>query len=224
MRATRKYSEGSVHGSVSYGEFKVINYFSSREVEIEFIDTGYKTRVRVDAIKSGKIKDKLRPTILGVGFVGIGDHKTSSNSVVDPAYNRWYGMLSRCYDRGHKFFNYYGGKGVTVCKEWHNFQNFARWYTRECKKLGLDPKDNGHEIDKDISGKKVYSPKTCKFITTQMNSEVSKSKHYKFISPDNERVSLFNLRKFCREQGLAQGHMGDVHSGKAKSHKGWTKG
>lgn len=39
-------------------------------------------------------------------------------------YRLWKGILERCYDAKHKGFNNYGGRGITVCEEWKNFDNF----------------------------------------------------------------------------------------------------
>lgn len=39
-------------------------------------------------------------------------------------YSIWTGMMRRCYEP--KFINYkfYGGRGITVCDEWHDFATF----------------------------------------------------------------------------------------------------
>jgi hypothetical protein len=34
-------------------------------------------------------------------------------------YNAWQSMLVRCYNRSHKSFPGYGGRGITVCDEWN---------------------------------------------------------------------------------------------------------
>ena len=55
-------------------------------------------------------------------------------------------------------------KDVTVCEEWHNFQNFAKWFE--------DNYVEGFELDKDIlvKGNKIYSPETCCFVPKEINS------------------------------------------------------
>lgn len=59
--------------------------------------------------------------------------------------------------------------------------------------------------------------------TNQYNVEYSESKEYDFKSPDGEKVTIFNLNKFCRDSGLDNGNMHSVYRGRAISHKGWTK-
>ena len=35
-----------------------------------------------------------------------------------PTHNTWRTMRERCYLPTHKSWEYYGGKGVTICDEW----------------------------------------------------------------------------------------------------------
>jgi hypothetical protein len=37
-----------------------------------------------------------------------------------PLYDSWYGMMSRCYNPGHEHYGRYGGRGITVCRRWHD--------------------------------------------------------------------------------------------------------
>lgn len=48
-------------------------------------------------------------------------------------------------------------------------------------------------------------------------------KEYKFISPDNEIVSITNLRKFCKENKIEPRCMYNVHTENILSYKGWRK-
>ena len=36
-------------------------------------------------------------------------------------------MRSRCYDKKHKSYNGYGGRGIKICSEWQEFINFEKW-------------------------------------------------------------------------------------------------
>lgn len=39
----------------------------------------------------------------------------------------WRNMLNRCEDSNNKDYNHYGNRGITVCDEWHDFDNFYTW-------------------------------------------------------------------------------------------------
>lgn len=34
-------------------------------------------------------------------------------------YFVWYSMLRRCNNPNHKSYQYYGGKGISVCSDWN---------------------------------------------------------------------------------------------------------
>ena len=62
---------GKVCKSKSSGDFKILKYNDKKNVEIQFLKTGFETTVRLGDIKSGKVKDKYLPSVCGVGIVGI---------------------------------------------------------------------------------------------------------------------------------------------------------
>lgn len=52
-------------------------------------------------------------------------HGHSRRSGDSPTYQSWLNMKRRCYEETHNRFEFYGGKGVTVCERWKDsFENF----------------------------------------------------------------------------------------------------
>jgi len=204
-----------IYDSNSFGQFKVLNYINCNSVEIQFLDTGHITTTYAGQIRSGAVKDKLAPSVYGVGFIGEGDHKPSVNGKDTKTYITWRDMLARCYSTkrqaAHPTYI-----GCTVVDEWHNFQNFANWFDEN----HID----GYALDKDmkVDGNKIYSPDTCKFIRQKDNTIKAHAKHYVVINPDGIKVSIYNMSEFCRENGLNQGAMVQVAKGKVTHHKQWT--
>lgn len=41
-----------------------------------------------------------------------------------PVYRTWASMLQRCTNPNSSYYKNYGGRGITVCDSWHDFQNF----------------------------------------------------------------------------------------------------
>lgn len=75
----------------------------------------------------------------------------------------YYSMISRCHHENDKVYKYYGGRGVKVCIEWRrNPQKFFDWAINNGYQEGL-------ELDKDIKGGKIYSPKNCLWVTKSVN-------------------------------------------------------
>lgn len=70
-------------------------------------------------------------------------------------YHNWWNMHSRCYRRSNKDYKHYGGRGITVCKRWHSFENFYS---------DMGPKPEGRSLDR-IDNSKGYSKKNCRWST-----------------------------------------------------------
>ncbi len=203
----------------SFGKLTVINRLSPYDVKVKFNDTGFITTSTTNDIIRGRVRDRLHPSVFGVGFIGSGKY-TSKDSRL---YKMWSGMLMRCYydkfKEKHKCYD-----GCSVSKEWHNFQTFADWVMVEIGAAGFKIKDKFH-LDKDIklTGNKVYSPSTCSIVSAHENVARGKMKVYMLISPDLEEIQVGNLMKFCRENDLTYRSMINVMSGKAIQHKGWKR-
>lgn len=52
--------------------------------------------------------------------------RTTHGLSKSPEYIVWLGMISRCYRPENGAYKNYGGRGIKVCKRWHNFSNFIK--------------------------------------------------------------------------------------------------
>lgn len=88
-------------------------------------------------------------------------------------------MMSRCYDINNKDYSHYGGRGIRVCKRWHNIEKY-----REDMLSGRKP---GLQIDR-IDNDGDYSPKNCRWTTKieQMNN----TRKNKFIEYEGKNMTL----------------------------------
>jgi len=81
----------------------------------------------------------------------------------------WRRMMERCYRPTAHNYKYYGAKGVSVCKRWHNplafiqdVKQLPHWWYKEnfwCE----------FELDKDYYGAKQYGPETCLWLHRNEN-------------------------------------------------------
>lgn len=143
-------------------KYKVLSIDGWKNVEIEFIDTGTKRTIQKTQIKHGNVKDYNKKILYGVGYMGSYCWK-NTDRLYKTAYNRWSGMLSRCYNKDDRAFDTYGKEGIYVVDGWHNFSNYFNWFKENY--------NEGFEVDKDIlgGGKPYYSPETCCLVPKDLN-------------------------------------------------------
>lgn len=148
-------------------EFEIIEVLPRSKRKIKFINSGYETEVDTGRIKNLEIRDRLSPSVAGVGIIGI-EIKTPNTH---PLYNRWGSMLSRCYNKNDKRYSTYGAKGVYVCEEWKYFPNYVRDISSKENYDKLLENSTEWDIDKDILAKdnKCYSKDTTLIVEKKIN-------------------------------------------------------
>lgn len=142
---------------------------------VRFSDTGYEAVFHKRHIKTGKIKDRLTPSVSGVGCMG---YINNGKRDFPREYSVWRSMIARCYRKTHRDYKSYGGKGVTVCKRWLRFDLFLE-DLKNVDGYDHDRFSNGEiELDKDLKQRnidnKVYSLETCVFLSCDENNRLNK--------------------------------------------------
>ena len=155
---------GKVFKSKSSGDFKVLKYNDAKDVEIQFINTGFEVVVELGSIRKGEVKDSYSPSVYGVGVTGT-KYPITVDDVITKEYVLWRGMLKRCYSDVYKK-RYPTYEGCKVSNKFKNYEYFYEWCH---KQIGFDVK--GWHLDKDllIKGNKVYSEDSCIFIPSEIN-------------------------------------------------------
>lgn len=65
-----------------------------------------------------------------------------------PEYRSWMAMIERCQNPEHTYFRHYGGRGITVCERWQDFQNFYADMGPRPIKTTLERLDNSKGYEK----------------------------------------------------------------------------
>ena len=164
---------GNVCKSNLSGDFKILKYNDSKDVEIQFLKTGYRKVAEMKEVRSGEIKDPYLPTVYGVGILGA-KYPTRVNGVKTKEYVLWTNMLVRCYsDSSKKRRPTYEG-----CEVSDNFKSYEYFYEWCHKQIGFGNEGNESpfHLDKDllVKGNKVYSEDSCVFIPAEINTLLTK--------------------------------------------------
>jgi hypothetical protein len=91
--------------------------------------------------------------------------------------------MLRCYNKKLKEYKYYGARGISVCKRWHNINSFV-------EDMGLKPKNLS--LDR-INNNGNYKPSNCRWATAlQQMGNTRKSKKIKYNGV------IYSLRQFSK--------------------------
>ena len=160
---------GKVCKSLNSGDFKILKYNDSKNVEIRFLKTGYEMEVQLGNIKIGNVKDPCLPSVYGVGILGT-KYQAKINGVITKEYKLWTSMLVRCYsDICKKKYPTY--ESCEVSDKFKSYEYFYEWCHNQ---IGFS--NQSWQLDKDllIKGNKVYSEDSCVFIPSEINSLLTK--------------------------------------------------
>ena len=184
---------GEVFTSTQGETVIIIEYFNNQNCTILFKGSNHIVfKLKYSSISKGLVFNPLYKSIYNIGYIGIGKYKTiDESSKKTKCYAAWNSMIDRCYNEKYqeKRPSY---KSCSVTKEWHNFQNFAKWYNKNYM--------SGWHLDKDIliKGNKIYSPKTCCFVPAEINSFVLKCDKIRGEFPIGVSKELNNFRVSIR--------------------------
>lgn len=104
-------------------------------------------------------------------------------------YGIWCGMRDRCNNEKNPAYKRYGGKGITVCKEWNEFISFYKWSMSNGYNESLS-------IDRiNVNGN--YEPSNCRWATPK---EQSDNKSCNIIIELNGKKQ--DLQQWCDELGF----------------------
>lgn len=88
-------------------------------------------------------------------------------------YRIWSGMHQRCENQNMPHYSNYGGRGISVCDEWSEFENFRNWALSHgySDDLTIDRSNNNLN----------YSPNNCRWadVITQQNN-TRKNHHFTY--------------------------------------------
>jgi hypothetical protein len=107
--------------------------------------------------------DILRDRSTKHGLSGGAGHATR-------LYRIWLHMRGRCFSKDKSDYKHYGGRGITVCKEWDDYKSFYMWAYA-----------NGYKDDltiERVNNDGNYEPSNCKWATRKEQSRNTRASHF----------------------------------------------
>lgn len=151
------WSSGVMKRGDIYGRYKVIGIYQERDAYPQYAHVQCKCGsaprfVRLNVLRSGQSQS--------CGCL----HKervTTHGQWGKPLFTVWSRMMSRCYNEKDKCFPRYGGRGIQVCKKWHNINAFIKDMSPSfLTGLTIDRKNNDGD----------YKPSNCRWATTKQQT------------------------------------------------------
>jgi hypothetical protein len=96
-------------------------------------------------------------------------------------YRVWTSMMYRCHNPKNQQYKNYGARGIHVCNEWHDFDQFVF-------DVGIRPND-AYELDR-TNNDLGYFKENCKWVSIKENARNRRNNHYYYT----------HLGKMCQSQ------------------------
>jgi len=113
--------------------YPTINSKQKKRFAIYQCDCGNEFKAQIQGIKSGNTKSCGCFNIRNTKH-GLGNHRL---------YDIWSNILQRCYNIKSKSYQYYGERGIKICDEWLDINNFINdMFPSYIEGLTLDRENN----------------------------------------------------------------------------------
>lgn len=148
-------------------------------------DCGQYTYVKPSELKSGKVKScgclhREVAAFCGKENTRHGGSRANVPYEENRLYNIWRGMRQRCENPNKTSYKYWGGRGIRVCEEWHDFEPFQKWALS-------NGYDGNLSIDR-IDANGNYEPSNCRWCTKLEQNNNQRSN--RFVEVDGVKHTI----------------------------------
>jgi hypothetical protein len=107
-------------------------------------------------------------------------HGHAAGGKVSSEYRTWAGMHDRCTGKNRVDYKRYGGRGITVCERWGQFEAFLA-------DMGLKPSPR-HQIDRFPDNNGNYEPSNCRWATP--TEQANNTRANRLLTADGQTLTI----------------------------------
>jgi len=172
-----------------YGRLVVIEESERKRGRRHFLcqcDCGKKSIVEMSKLKNGHTK-----SCGCYALESVKKRSVTHGCFGQPLYGVWNSMKQRCFNKNVSSYSGYGGRGITVCGEWIEFEPFQKWAINN----GYETKLTLDRIDNDGN----YEPSNCRWVAHRIQANNRSSNH--FLTYNKKTMTI---AEWSREVGINQ--------------------
>lgn len=118
-------------------------------------------------------------------------HNDSVHRSRNPLYYIWRALKDRCLNSHNKDYEYYGGRGITLCDEWKNrYVCFRNWAMSHGYQPGLVIDRENNDLG--------YFPENCRFVTVIESHNNMSSNHILTAFHESKSIAEWVRDPRCR--------------------------
>jgi hypothetical protein len=108
--------------------------------------------------------------------------RQGKRQVLTPTYLTWRNMRARCNNRNSDRYPYYGGRGISICKEWdESFENFLS---------AMGERPPGKTLER-LNVNENYSSKNCRWATKKEQARNTRLTRYLELSGERKCIATW---------------------------------
>ncbi len=150
--------------------------YNSHQYWLFRCDCGKEKVMSVNSVKNGNAKSCgcLKNE---TSFLNLDQFKHGMTETV--IYNTWQSMIQRCLNKNHPHYKNWGGRGITVCPEWMEFENFY---------ADMGDRPEGKSLDR-IKNNLGYYKSNCQWSTPKEQCNNRRSNRLLMLNGKTQNIS-----------------------------------